>query len=270
MFVPEKQDSLAETYSLEFFKQHQAHLHAYQALAQLILTTIPSAPQQSFVDVGCGHGLLVECIRAHGISESHGVDGSSSAQGMWRPEFSSFYAVSDLSKAEASKDIPKTTIVTSFETAEHIAPTGAANFVRNLVGHRPDLVVFGAATPLQDLGSNPTHVNEQTFSYWIEHFHTAGYTVDIPTTVTMRNKMFASGSTFAGTWWYPKNLLVFFPTGTPDAERLVRSQLDPSRVSWFIEPPKHPVLNLVFNRDKFEYLYLIEKQLRLLQQPTTA
>lgn len=263
MFVPEKQDILAKTYSLEFFKQHQKHLPAYQALAQLILTTISNAEQHSFVDVGCGHGLLVECIRAHGISESHGVDGSASARGMWRPEFSSFYTVSDLSKAESANDIPKTTIVTSFETAEHIAPNCAANFVRNLIGHRPELVIFGAATPLQDLGGNATHVNEQSFSYWIDHFDAAGYTLDVPTTVAMRNKMFANSSAFAGTWWYPKNLLIFFPTGTPDAQRIVRSQLNPSRLNWFVKTPKHPVLNLVFERDKFEYLYLVEKHLRL-------
>jgi hypothetical protein len=189
---------------------------------------------------------------------------------MWRPEFSSFYTVSDLSKPEAAKDIPKTTIVTSFETAEHIAPAGAANFVRSLIGHRPDLVIFSAATPLQDLGSNPTHVNEQPFSYWIDHFHAAGYTLDTPTTVAMRNKMFASGSVFAGTWWYPKNLLVFFPTGTPDAQRLVRSRLEPSQPSWFAKPPKHPVLSLVFDRDKFEYLYLVERHLRLTQQAPIA
>ena len=56
MFVPEKHGSLAETYSLAFFKQHQAHLPAYQALTALILSTVPNGTQQSFVDVGCGHG----------------------------------------------------------------------------------------------------------------------------------------------------------------------------------------------------------------------
>ena len=267
MFVPEQQDSLAETYSLAFFKQHQAHLPAYQALSSLILSTIPSAAKQSFVDVGCGHGLLVECIRAHGIQQSHGVDGSSSARGMWRPEYADFYTISDLGKPEAANDIPKTSIVTSFETAEHIAPEHARTFVQNLTVHRPELIIFGAATPFQDLGRNPTHVNEQSFGYWIGQFHAAGYTVDLPTTVTMRNQMFANRTAFGRTWWYPKNLLVFFPTGTPDDQRLVRSRLDRQKIYWFESPPKNPVFNLVFERDKFEYLYLIEKHLRLVEQP---
>jgi len=270
MFVPDKQDSLAKTYSLEFFKQHRAHLPAYQALAKLILSTIPNGTQRTFVDVGCGHGLLVECIRANGARESHGVDGSASARGMWRPEFSDCYTVTDLGNPNAASVIPKTDIVTSFETAEHIAPANAATFVHNLTIHRPALIIFGAATPFQDLDRNPTHVNEQTFGYWIEQFHAAGYSVDIPTAVAMRNQMFANRSAFGGTWWYPKNLLVFFPSNTPPQQRLVRSQLDPQKIYWFAQPPRNPMLNLVFERDKFEYLYLIEKYLRFAQHALHA
>ena len=270
MFVPDKKDTLSKTYSLEFFKQHQAHLPVYQELAKLIISIIPNGTQRSFVDVGCGHGLLVECIRAHGAREAHGVDGSASARGMWRPEFADFYTITDLGHPNAADVIPKTEIVTSFETAEHIDAANAATFVRNLTIHQPALVIFGAATPFQDLGRNPTHVNEQSFGYWIERFDEAGYSLDIPTTVTMRDQMFTNRTSFGRTWWYPKNLLVFFPSETPEVQRLVHSQLTTQTPQWFAKPPLNPVFNLVFERDRYEYMYLVEKHLRLTQQHTES
>lgn len=77
------------------------------------------------------------------------------------------------------------------KVAEHLSPEHADHFVKLLTTYEPARVFFGAATPFQDRGNNPSHLNENTFEYWIEIFQRYGYTVDWPRTAWMRHKLLA-------------------------------------------------------------------------------
>lgn len=257
MEVPRPDQNNNGDYGEEFFAQHAKVAGVYPLLAKHIEAAIHfgnsqgnsnGAQQQrqsqqqtptisSMVDVGCGHGLLVEAFRNNGgIRESYGIEGSFSAKHMWPPEHAAqYYQIQDLTAtttrttkatatATATSDdtsfaMPKTDLVTTFEVAEHLPPQSAADFVGLLTQHAPKAVVFGAATMDQDQGRNPTHVNENTFAYWMEHFRRHGYVPDMTATARFRHLLLtdpAYAKNYAmSTWWYPKNTLIFVPLGNP-------------------------------------------------------
>ena len=121
-------ESLSEQYDQEFFAQHRALLPAYTALAQLIHDDIrPTLPGKehhenkrprsqrtdtSILDVGCGHGLLVECLRQAGFS-AYGAEGSSSAMALWPDAHRQFYQLTDLRQAAEREQLPKTDYICS-------------------------------------------------------------------------------------------------------------------------------------------------------------
>lgn len=251
-------DALKHIYDEQFFAQHAKSMPAFRELARLIDKSNAHDRNKSIIDIGCGHGFLVESLRLLGYSETYGFEGSASAQELWPGQFRSFYTLGDLTDAESGRAIRKTDIVCSFEVAEHIEHRYAKQFVQFLTQHQPDMIAFSAATVLQDLGNNPTHVNEQPFSYWIELFKDEHYELDILGTVEIRNSMCEKPEVFCMAWWYPKNILIFRPKST---EALVHDQeianLVRSKIQWLdIEIP-NPLLNLCFLRDRHEYHYLI-------------
>ncbi len=262
MQTPAEGEQLSEIYSPEFFEQHRALIPAYQHLAGLVRILAGDEWPLSVVDVGCGHGLLVESLRGQGF-DAMGVDGSASAAPMWPDAHKARYSVADLSLA--SSEIPATDVVTSFETAEHLAEQHAATFASTLVKHQPKYLVFSAATTFQDQGQNATHVNENSYSFWVAQLAALGYGLDIVSTICLRNAMFERFDIYQQAWWYPKNTLVFIPAGS--RTRLQMSQLPRDannnvHLRWFNPIPDNPVLNLIFERDKYEYLYLVERYLR--------
>jgi len=175
------------------------------------------------LDVGCGHGLLVEAWRDTGIAEeSFCIEGSKSAAVMWPPQHRDrYYQIMDLSDLSAVSSaavdntvvkIPKTDVVTSFEVAEHLPESSAANFVHLLVTHDPSFVFFSAATVDQDLGQNPSHVNEQPFSYWLKKFKSVGYVPDVVTTAKAKLALLKNPNhALQRAWWYSKNIWIFVP-----------------------------------------------------------
>ena len=198
-----------DVYDEEFFSQHRKHDNSYRILVQAIEPFLED-PSFSIVDVGCGHGLLVEAWRARGRNQSFCVEGAPGAKAMWPTEQAEeYYIQQDLTKPEAKKRIPKTNYVTSFEVAEHLDACHADHFVSLLITHRPSLVFFGAATDFQDRGQNPTHVNENSFHYWAKKFEEHGYSFDGPTSLQIRHSILRDPGYRGQAWWYPKNLLVF-------------------------------------------------------------
>ena len=111
--------------------------------------------------------------------------------------------------------IEQTEIVTSFEVAEHIPKKSANAFIELLTSHNPKVIFFGAATANQDLGRNPSHVNENTFAYWIGKFDNNGYIVDWAKTAKLKHSLVSDQdfkNNMKHAWWYPKNMLVFVPS----------------------------------------------------------
>merc|ERR1719253_949504 len=76
-------------YSKEFFLQHKKNAHVYPALASSLESHVMQKLKDSFtvLDMGCGHGLLVEAWRNLGVLQSYCVEGSESASSMWPSEY---------------------------------------------------------------------------------------------------------------------------------------------------------------------------------------
>lgn len=211
----------AGEYSKEFFDAHRKNAAVYDILVNLFLTLMANDEASaalsdvSVLDIGCGHGLLVEAWRNAGVTKSYCIEGSPEASHMWPLQHrDEFYVVHDLEAPEARVAVKATDFVTSFEVAEHIRPEKADHFVGLLTMHHPKLVFLGAATPFQDRGMNPSHVNENTFQYWIDQFASHGYHVDWATTARAKHMLISNPETqnaVMESWWYPKNLLIFAP-----------------------------------------------------------
>ncbi|MEJ2669695.1 MAG: methyltransferase domain-containing protein, partial [Gammaproteobacteria bacterium] len=112
---------LSEQYDEEFFAQHRVLLPAFRALADLLWNHMktPQHPHPSILDVGCGHGFMVESLRQCGFT-AYGIDGSSSATSLWPVQYLDCYQVGDLTQTKTLKQFPKTDCICSFETAEHL------------------------------------------------------------------------------------------------------------------------------------------------------
>ena len=128
-----------------------------------------------------------------------------------------YYQIVDLAGEEAPLRVPPTDVVTSFEVAEHLPESRAAAFVGLMVRHEPAWVFFGAATVFQDLGRNPTHVNERPLAYWVEKFREHQYVLHPWETLRLRLALLQGGeggglaAEVLQSWWYPKNAMVFVP-----------------------------------------------------------
>ena len=203
---------------------YDAYADSCTALVEVLSPfVVGGGSQSSIIDVGCGHGLLVEAWRAKGGVQSHGLGSSSQAhQAMWPGKFMDFYTIGNFEPSLVHLKIKPTDFVTSFEIAQHLQAAAADTFVSALTAHDPQLVFFGAATPNQDQGLNPLHVNENTFEYWIARFAAHGYRLDWSKTLHVRHELcFKHGKSMMTTWWYPKNILVF-----ARAEKLIQIDRD--------------------------------------------
>jgi len=260
---PNLESDLKNTYTESFFSQHDPSF--YPELAKAILC-ICDGDIQSSLDVGCGHGFLVEAMREQGV-DAHGLEGSESAKSLWPESHSHKYTVMDIERGQSESALAFSQLVTSFEVAEHLSENAADKFVQLVTTHKPSYIVFGAATPFQDLDKNPTHVNEQSFQYWIDKFSNGGYELHLLKTIQLKQDLFERKRTHGVKWWYPKNAMVFVPQGNTRLEANYDQQLmkvNPGQLTWRIRS-KNPIFNLMADRDYFEYLYIVERGIREAQ-----
>jgi hypothetical protein len=250
-FKPPKQGpTLDETYDEGFFRQHEQAKPAYAHLAQLIREIAP-AGSQSVVDVGCGHCILLEELSKH-FSTAHGVDGS---QRGIPASMRDTVSVVDMAHRGWRERVPaKADVIVSLETAEHLPEDSSDGFIEGLLTHAPSLVIFSAATPYQDLGNNPGHLNEKPLTYWVEKFESRGYALSAALSMKLRAAM-ASSKIYSGVAWYLKNILAFAPG---KSEAITFSAQDFMYSS-------HPTFQLIFERDRLEFENLILKRLGRLK-----
>ena len=242
---PKLSGLLSDTYDAAFFDQHKQYRDTYEHLAILIRELSP-ATASSVLDVGCGHCLLLDALQGHFVSAT-GVDGSNTGiPSHLRDKVS----LRDLSPTGwRGEEIPRSDVVVSLETAEHLPESCARTFVSELVRGTPSVVFFSAATPYQDCGQNPTHLNEQPLSYWVELFETFGYSLAARHTTSIRAAMIKS-RLYSSLAWYMKNILIFKP-GAEAIDELVPVEALTS---------SNPVFQLIFDRDRLEFENIILKR----------
>jgi len=271
------------SYDQKFFEQHTPYKTSFSILADTLISSIQTQDSfsSSIVDVGCGHGLLVESIRdqSDDTIEAYCLEGSSDASFLWPKAYKDvFYNVVDVTSPEATRVMPKTDYVASFETAEHIPSGGAENFIRLLTHHHPKVVFFGAATVNQDQGKNPTHVNENSLTYWVDKFQSVDYMFDAVMTFYLRKNMMEDPRNQSGqansifnTWWYPKNALIFIPSDAPLGYKMIpleglRDMVHMIRnYSNIMYNHPNPQFRDMWKRDWDEFELLVQIQINMAQ-----
>jgi SAM-dependent methyltransferase len=171
-------------------RQSGGSLESAERVIPFLLETFPGIG--SAVDIGCGVGTWLSVFKKHGAAVT-GVDGNDMA--------SRHIADADFTKADLAQRVSlsgRFDIALSLEVAEHLDPGRADTFVQDLCA-LSDLVVFGAAVPLQ---SGKHHVNCQWPGFWSDLFERHGYA-----TFDIIRPSFWDDDRVA--WWYQQNTLVY-------------------------------------------------------------
>lgn len=177
--------------------KHTVQFHNLVAPRELVPIIMQFGNFKSFVDVGCGLGTFLRIFKENGVGKILGIDGpwcnkDLLFQNISEREFLEFDLEQEI-KIEEKFDL-----AVSLEVAEHLSPTRAKYFIKDLC-NLSDTVLFSAAVPFQG-GKN--HLNEQPLSYWVELFSENRYScLDI-----IRPKIWNNNKIF---WWYRQNMILF-------------------------------------------------------------
>lgn len=148
-------------YNDEFFEWHLKYAREYSI--KTMDWYIEKYKPKSVVDFGCGIGSYLESCWHHKIAFM-GFEISKVAK-RWTPAEISF----EIEYIDCTKPIDPYSYdtVLSFETAEHIEPSGTEQFVDNLLNFTGKHLLFTAAPPGQE---GTGHINLRPREFWIEQF----------------------------------------------------------------------------------------------------
>lgn len=174
---------------------------------------------RSVLDLGCGTGMWLRALSAHGQRDVFGVDIETHDPRDLEidPEL---ILTADLRRPV---DLHRRfDLVICLDVAEQIDPRCAEVVVETCVRHA-DLVLFSTALPGQ-LGFSP--VNEQPPQYWADHFARHGYIVlDLIRPLIWDNSQIPV--------WYRQNILLYARDGSTAIETLrARAKPDIARSPW--------------------------------------
>jgi SAM-dependent methyltransferase len=146
-----------------FAGMDRGYASLYELLADTLYRRLHPA---SAIDVGCGTGLILARLAAHGV-DVRGIEGSRHA--IRRSPVPDRIVRANLERGVP--DLGRFDLCMCIEVAEHLPGRCAAPLVEGLT-RSSDTVVFTAATPGQ---GGDHHVNEQPRSYWLELFGRRGF-----------------------------------------------------------------------------------------------
>jgi hypothetical protein len=156
--MPDKFD--ISLYNSEFFQWHQTHAREYSI--RTMDWYIQKYKPSSVADFGCGIGSYLESAHNHKIPVV-GFDIAEEARALTPIAIRPFIRYFDCTKPIALLT-PYHTVI-SFETAEHINPSGTDIFVDNLVCATGNTLLFTAAPPGQD---GTGHINLHPREFWVD------------------------------------------------------------------------------------------------------
>jgi hypothetical protein len=153
-------------YNDEFFEWHLKHARHYSI--ETMNWYIERFQPDSVVDFGCGIGSYLESCYFNQVSKFQGFDIGGEFAKKYTPNFLHKY----IEYVDCTTPIECGTFecVISFETIEHIEPSGTDIFIENLVNATDKAlgrILFTGAPPEQE---GCGHINCQTKEYWIEKF----------------------------------------------------------------------------------------------------
>ena len=139
----------------------------------------------SALDVGCGHGLLVEAWREAGVARSFGLEGSPAAAAMWPEAFrDEFYKVQNLSLPGVAAAAEPTALVTSFEVGEHLPTFCLADYLSLLHRHNR----HGLLLSWSPMAAGQCHINVRSPPSVECALRLLGYTLDLEQTRLARHR----------------------------------------------------------------------------------
>jgi SAM-dependent methyltransferase len=182
----------------------------------------------SMVDAGCGSGAWVRTAIDEGLTQTFGVDLSSSLNLIRRNKsFEKMLANGSLILNErdfvedSKSNLPVADLAICLEVAEHLPPKIAASLVARLT-EASRFVIFSAAQPGQ---GGTYHINERPIEYWVEEFAKYNFEPFDPFREILRN-------TQSVPRFYALNMLLFVSKGSINNDKRVvsKSSLDNVRV----------------------------------------
>lgn len=160
-------------YNDEFFFWHLRYAREYSI--KTMDWYIENYKPSSVIDFGCGIGSYIESAFNKGIKNLKGYDIGGEHAKRYTPNFiSEFIEYKDCTKEIICE---KFDCVISFETAEHIEPSGTSIFIKNISNalKKNGYILFTAAPPGQD---GCGHINMHEKEFWIKQFCDLGHIID--------------------------------------------------------------------------------------------
>lgn len=153
-------------YNDEFFEWHLKHARHYSI--ETMNWYIERFQPDSVVDFGCGIGSYLESCYFNQVPKFQGFDIGGEFAKKYTPNFLHKYI--EYVDCTTPIDCGTFECVISFETIEHIEPSGTEVFIKNLVNATDKSlgrILFTGAPPEQE---GCGHINCQTKEYWLEAF----------------------------------------------------------------------------------------------------
>ncbi len=164
-------------YNEEFFQWHLTYAREYSI--RTMDWFIEKYKPNSVVDFGCGIGSYLESALIYGL-KIKGYEISTDAKAFTPEAVRPFITYSDCTM---ELNPLRYDCVISFETAEHIEPSGTDQFIQNLVNATGKYLLFTAAPPGQE---GTGHINGHHQSFWVEKF-SHYLTFDLEMTIDISN-----------------------------------------------------------------------------------
>ena len=148
-------------YNDEFFEWHVKYAREYSI--KTMDWYIEKYKPFSVLDFGCGIGSYLESAYNHGL-DFMGFEISEAAK-----KYTPKHLLGAISYQDCTEPIITlpADVVLSFETAEHIEPSGTDQFIRNITMAVDGHLLFTAAPPGQD---GTGHINMHPRQFWIDQF----------------------------------------------------------------------------------------------------
>lgn len=152
----------------------------------------------SVIDVGCGTGVLLECLRENGVRVK-GLEYAQAALEHCRRR--QLEVVPFDVESDAAPDLWRADVVVSMEVGHQLRPEAADRYVE-LLCRLGDVVLFSSETPG---GGDQLPRNEQPHSYWIDKFRGRSFAFLEPLSRQVRE----GWRERAVAPWFARNLLIF-------------------------------------------------------------
>lgn len=150
------------------------------------------------LDVGCGTGALLACLRERGI-QVKGAEYAEAALRFCRDRRLDVVKL-DLT-AEAVPDLGRADVAVSMEVGHQLPPSAADRYI-DLLCRAADTVVFSSETPG---GGDELPLNEQPHHYWVEKFARRGFVFEEALSRRWRAEWKARGTAR----WFYRNVMIF-------------------------------------------------------------